>query len=72
MYGRWAMPALVRAWHQVVQQEGCWHAHRYEGFRPVAYDLIDLRLHEAQYSFGAFDLDANTIDRSAADTVASR
>ena len=39
-YGRWAIQTLVRAWHQVVQQEGCWHAHRYEGFRPVACDLV--------------------------------
>jgi hypothetical protein len=27
-------------WQQVVQQEGRWHAHRYEGFRPVACDLV--------------------------------
>jgi len=39
-YGRWAIQTLVRAWHQVVQQEGQWHAHQYEGFRPVACDLI--------------------------------
>ena len=39
-YGRWAIQTLVRAWHQVVQQEGRWHAHRYEGFRPVACDLV--------------------------------
>jgi hypothetical protein len=39
-YGRWAIETLVRAWHQVVQQEGCWQAHRYEGFRPVACDLV--------------------------------
>src|SRR5438128_433516 len=39
-YGRWAIQPLVRAWHQVVQQEGRWHAHRYEGFRPVACDLV--------------------------------
>src|SRR2546423_2671943 len=38
-YGRWAIQTLVRAWHQVVQQEGRWHAHRYEGFRPVVCDL---------------------------------
>jgi hypothetical protein len=29
----------VPAWHQVVQQEGRWHAHTYAGFRPVACDL---------------------------------
>jgi hypothetical protein len=39
-YGSWAIQPLVRAWHQVVQQEGRWHAHRYEGFRPVACDLV--------------------------------
>ena len=39
-YGRWAIQPLVRAWHQVVQQEGRWHAHSYEGFRPVACDLV--------------------------------
>ena len=39
-YGRWAIQTLMRAWHQVVQQEGRWHAHSYEGFRPVACDLV--------------------------------
>lgn len=39
-YGRWAIQTLVRAWHQVVQQEGQWHAHTYEGFRPVACDVV--------------------------------
>ena len=39
-YGRWALQPLVRAWHQGVQQEGRWQAHCYEGFRPVACDLV--------------------------------
>jgi hypothetical protein len=39
-YGRWAIQPLVRAWDQRVQQEGRWHAHRYEGFRPVVCDLV--------------------------------
>jgi hypothetical protein len=39
-YGRWAIETLVWAWQQVVQQEGRWHAHEYEGFRPVACDLV--------------------------------
>ena len=39
-YGRWTIQPLVRAWQQVVQQEGRWHAHCYEGFRPVACDLV--------------------------------
>jgi hypothetical protein len=30
----------VQPWQQVVQQEGRWRAHRYEGFRPVACDLV--------------------------------
>jgi len=38
--GPWAMQPLVRAWQQVVQQAGRWQAHRYEGFRPVACDLV--------------------------------
>ena len=39
-YGRWAMPPLVRAWQQVVQQAGRWRAHRYDGFRPGACALV--------------------------------
>jgi hypothetical protein len=39
-YGRWAIQPLVRAWHQLVEQEGRWRAHRYEGFCPVACDLV--------------------------------
>lgn len=39
-YGRWAIQPLVQAWQQVVQQEGGWRAHQYEGFRPVACDLV--------------------------------
>ena len=30
----------MQAWQQVVLQEDQWHAHRYEGFRPVACDLV--------------------------------
>ena len=39
-YGCWAIQTLVRAWHQVVEQEDRWQAHGYEGFRPVACDLV--------------------------------
>lgn len=39
-YGRWTIQPLVRAWHQVVEQEDRWHAPSYEGFRPVACDLV--------------------------------
>jgi hypothetical protein len=38
--GRWAIQPLVRAWHQVGQQAGRWRAHRYEGCRPVACDVV--------------------------------
>ena len=30
----------MRAWHQVVEQEGRWQAQGYAGFRPVACDLV--------------------------------
>jgi hypothetical protein len=39
-YGRWAIQPLVQVWQQVVHQEGAWHAHQHEGFRPVACDLV--------------------------------
>lgn len=39
-YGRWAIQTLVQAWQRVVQREGRWHASSYEGFRPVACDLV--------------------------------
>jgi hypothetical protein len=39
-YGRWAIQTLVQAWQQVVHQEGAWRAHQYEGWRPVACDLV--------------------------------
>jgi hypothetical protein len=39
-YGRWAIQPLVKAWQHVVQQEGVWRPHQYEGFRPVACDLV--------------------------------
>jgi hypothetical protein len=39
-YGRGAIQPLVRAWQQLVEQEGRWRAHRYKGFRPVACDLV--------------------------------
>jgi hypothetical protein len=39
-YGRWTIQPLLEAWHTFVQQEGQWRAHRYEGFRPVACDLV--------------------------------
>ena len=39
-YGRWTIQALLGAWQTRVQQEGRWHAHTYEGFRPVVCDLV--------------------------------
>src|SRR5215472_13748200 len=39
-YGRWAIQPLVRTWHQLVERAGRWRAHTYEGFRPVAGDLV--------------------------------
>ena len=39
-YGRWTVQSLLEAWHTRVQQEGRWHAHAYEGFRPVVCDLV--------------------------------
>src|SRR6266849_4122378 len=39
-YGRWAIETLVQAWQRVVQREGRWQARSYEGFRPVACDLV--------------------------------
>jgi hypothetical protein len=39
-YGRWTIQPLLRSWHNRVQQEGRWHAHAYEGFRPVACDVV--------------------------------
>jgi hypothetical protein len=39
-YGRWTVQALLKAWQNRVQQEGRWHAHAYEGFRPVVGDVV--------------------------------
>jgi hypothetical protein len=39
-YGRGAVQSLLDAWNPRVQQEGRWRAHSYEGFRPVACDLV--------------------------------
>ena len=39
-YGRWAIQPLVKTWHHLVERSGRWRAHRYEGFCPVACDLV--------------------------------
>jgi hypothetical protein len=44
-YGHWAIETLGQAWQQVVLQEDRWYAHRYEGFRPVACDLVGFFLY---------------------------
>jgi hypothetical protein len=38
--GRWKTGNLVTAWHKAVLEQGHFVAHCYEGFRPVACDLI--------------------------------
>jgi hypothetical protein len=37
-HGRWTSAALLAAWQAVVEGEGRWQAHEYEGYRPVAVD----------------------------------
>ena len=54
-YGRWAIQPLVMAWQQVVQQADHWHAHRYEGCRPVACDLIGFFRPQRSGYFGKHD-----------------
>jgi hypothetical protein len=39
-YRRWTVQALLKSWHNRVQQEGRWRAHAYEGFRPVVCDVV--------------------------------
>jgi hypothetical protein len=39
-YGRVRMNLLLLAWQQQIQQEGHFRAHRYEGYAPVACDLV--------------------------------
>src|SRR6266536_1841844 len=39
-YGRWTIQPRLEVWYKIVQQEGRWQAHAYEGFRPVACDLV--------------------------------
>src|SRR5260370_21981515 len=38
-YGRWQIADLLGDWKRVVEAEGCFHAHVYEGYSPVASDL---------------------------------
>jgi hypothetical protein len=39
-YGRFTINLLLLAWQQQIQQEGHFRAHRYEGYAPVACDLV--------------------------------
>ncbi len=39
-YGVWSIDELVMRWDGIVLREGHWKAHSYEGFYPVAGDLI--------------------------------
>src|SRR5215471_14824954 len=61
-YGRWAIAPLIKAWYQLGQEEGGWHAHRYEGFCPVACDLVGFFRPRLSGCFGKHD-------QSGADTA---
>src|SRR5439155_13826952 len=39
-YGQWHAAQLLDAWEQLVREEGCFQAHQYGGYRPVACDLV--------------------------------
>jgi hypothetical protein len=39
-YGRWKIADFLTHWHASVLEQGRFHAHSYEGIRPVACDLI--------------------------------
>jgi hypothetical protein len=39
-YGHWTIGCLLLAWQRLVLREGCWQAHSYEGYRPLACDLV--------------------------------
>jgi hypothetical protein len=38
-HGHWTSAALLADWQVVVESEGRWQAHTYEGYRPVAVDV---------------------------------
>ncbi len=37
--GSWGIGQLVANWRAYVMEQGRWHSHRYEGYRPVAVDI---------------------------------
>jgi hypothetical protein len=39
-YGQWKIADLISPWHKIILEQGRFRAHNYEGFRPVACDLI--------------------------------
>ena len=39
-YGKWHASQLLGAWEQLVREAGCFQAHRYGGYRPVACDGV--------------------------------
>src|SRR5256712_12157723 len=39
-YGKWHAAELLEAWEQLIREEGCFQAHQYGGYRPVACDLV--------------------------------
>jgi hypothetical protein len=39
-YGKWYASQLLDAWEHLVREEGCFRAHQYGGYRPVACDLV--------------------------------
>lgn len=39
-HGQWKIGDLISRWHKIVLEQGRFRAHSYEGFRPVACDLI--------------------------------
>jgi hypothetical protein len=39
-YGKWQAQQLLRAWEQLVREEGRFQAHQYGGYRPVACEVV--------------------------------
>jgi hypothetical protein len=37
--GQWTSRDLLASWRTLVEREGCWHAHQYAGYQPVAVDV---------------------------------
>jgi len=39
-YGKWHASQLLEAWEQLLREEGCFQAHQYGGYRPLACDVV--------------------------------